>query len=156
MLLAQKLKLSYRILDDGAGELDLIARLVRGSGGAFTELGLFNLVYFAAFSFGLIIMTGSLRNHFKDKRILEGSLKTTSRKEYVYLLVIAAVGLLWALIISDVLKIGPLLMVFGQLLLELAAAANGFLLGAVLVTIAVLSAIYKKICTILEYDEKEL
>lgn len=156
MLLAQKLKLYYLILGDGSEELDLIARIVRQSGGGFTELGLFNLLYFGAFSFGLIIMTGSLRKHFKDNKTIEVSLKKASKKEYVYLLLSFVLILLFVLIVSGVLPIGSVALVFAQLFLELARATNGFLLGAVLVMIAVFSAIYKYICTALEYDEKEL
>lgn len=156
MLLAQNLKLSYLIIDNGAEELDIIALIVRQSGGAFTELGLFNLLYFSVFAVGLVMITKNLRAYFKNSKAEDGTLKKASKKEYVYLLLVAAVGLLWALIISDVIKLGPLLMVFAQLLLQLAAAANGFLLAAAMVAIGVFSAIYKYVCTVLEYDEKEL
>lgn len=156
MLLSQTLKLNDIIFENGSAELDLVAILARQTGGAMTELGLFNLAYFAAFAFGLMFLTGSLRNHFKDSKAADGTLKKATRKEYVYLLIIAAIGLLWALIISDVIKIGPLLMVLAQLFLQLASAANGFLLAAAMVAIGVFSAIYKYVCTVLEYDEKEL
>lgn len=156
MLLAQNLKLSYRILGNGAEELDMIANIVRKTGGAFTELGLFNLLYFGAFSFGLIIMTRSLRKHFKDSKTIEASLKKATKKEYVYLALVFAAIVLLVLIVTGVLPIGSAIYVFLQLIVQLSAAANGFLLGAVLVAIGVFSAIYKYICTVLEYDEKEL
>jgi len=60
------------------------------------------------------------------------------------------------LTVSDILRIKPALAVIVQLFMQLAQAANGFLLGAVLMTMAVFSAIYKYNCTIMEYDEKEL
>lgn len=156
MLLSQTLKLNNIIFENGSAELDLVAILARRTDGAMTELGLFNLAYFTAFAFGLIFMTGSLRNHFKDSKAADGTLKKATRKEYIYLLLVAAVGVIWALIISGVIKIGSLLMVLAQLFLQLATAANGFLLAAAMVAIGVFSAIYKYVCTVLEYDEKEL
>lgn len=156
MLLSQTIKLNDIIFENGSAELDLIAILARQTGGAITELGLFNLFYFAAFAFGLMFLAGSLRSHFKDSKLSDGTLKKASRKEYVYLALIAAVGLIWALIISDVIKLGPLLLVSAQLFLQLATAANGFLLAAAMVAIGVFSAIYKYVCTVLEYDDKEL
>lgn len=156
MLLSQTIKLNDIIFENGSAELDLVAILARQTGGAITELGLFNLFYFAAFAFGLMFLAGSLRSHFKDSRLSDGTLKKASRKEYFYLLIIAAIGLLWALIISGVIKLGSLLMVLAQLFLQLMSAANGFLLAAGLVALGVFSAIYKYVCTVLEYDDKEL
>lgn len=156
MLLSQRLKLYYLILGDGAKELDFIALSVQRSGGGFTELGIFNLLYFGAFSIGLIIMTRGLRNHFKGEKTIDFSLKKATKKEYVYFALIVAAILLVVLIVSGVLPIGPAVVVFVQIFAQLAQAANGFLLGAVLVAIAVFSAIYKYVCTVLEYDEKEL
>lgn len=156
MLLAQKLKTYYLILGEGADELDFIAILVQRSGGGFTELGLFNLLYFGAFAFGLIFMTGSLRRYFKDSKTTDISLKNVTKKEYIYLLLAVVLILLLVLIVTGVLPIGSAVLVFVQIFAKLAEAANGFLLGAVLVTIALFSAVYKYICTVLEYDDKEL
>lgn len=155
MLLAQRLKIHYFILGEEADELDLIAIIAQRSGG-FTELGLFNLLYFGAFAFGLIFMTGSLRKHFKDSKTAEMSLKKANKKEYVYLSLSVVLILLLILCISGVIPIGPAIYVFLQLLVQLAGAADGFLLGAVLVTTAIFSAIFKYICTVIEYDDKEL
>ncbi len=156
MLLALNLKSYYILIGEQAEHLDFIAILVQRSGGSLTELGLFNLMYFGAFSFGLIVMTGSLRKHFKDSKTTELSLKKASKKEYVYLLLVLAALLLWVLIVSGFFPLGTAAAVIIQLFAQLVGAANGFLLGAVLVTIALFSAIYKYICTVLEYDEKEL
>lgn len=156
MLIAEKLKIFYLILGEEADELDFIALIVERSGGGFTELGLFNLLYFGAFAFGLIFMTGSLRKHFRDSKTVDLSIKKATKKEYV-LLALCVVGIfLLILIVSGVIPAGSVLLVAAQLFAELATAANGFLLGAVLVTFAIFSTVYKYICTVLEYDEKEL
>ena len=60
------------------------------------------------------------------------------------------------LIVSGILPIGPTAAVIIQLFAQLAGAGNGFLLGAVFITMAVFQAVYKYICTVLEYDEQEL
>lgn len=156
MLLSLNLKLYYIVFGDDAENMDIIALIAKQSGGSFTELGLFNLLYFAAFAVGMMVAAGNLRKHFKDNKTIDLSLKKATKKDYVYFLLIFALVLLWVLIVSGVLPLGSLAAIIIQLFTQLAGAANGTLLGAVLVTIAVFSAIYKYICTVLEYDEKEL
>lgn len=162
MLFSLKFKLYYLFFGEDAEELDIIALLSSYSGGALTELGVFNLVYIAGFSFGLLTAAGNLRNYFRDPERLAAALSLVkvqkSRKnDYdIELLVFAVILLLWLLIVSGVLPIGPAAAVIIQLFTQLAGAANGFILGAVLVTMAVFSAVYKYICTLLEYEEKEL
>lgn len=158
MLLALNLKLCYIFFGEDAENMDVIALIVQQSGGSFTELGLFNLLYFSAFSFGLFFMSGSLRKHFKDNKIIDLSLKLhkVTKKEIGYLLLVLMLLLLWVLIVSGFLPLGTASAVILQVFMQLAGAANGFLLSTVLVIMAVFSVIYKYICTVLEYDEKEL
>ncbi len=159
MLLSLKLKPYYFMFGEDAEHVDVIHLLAQNSGGMMTDLGVFSLIYSVAFSFGLIVMSGSLRSYFKDSERfsakLSGKLKKADKKEYVYALIVFGVIIIWALIVSGILPLGAAAVII-QLLIQLAQAANGFLLGAVFVTIAVFSAIYKYICTLLEYDEKEL
>lgn len=161
MLLSLKLKLWYLYMGEDAEHIDLIKLLAQRSGGGFTEIGLFNLLYFAVLSFGLMIMSSSLRRYFRDNRSFEASLtvgktrKAPQKVNLTFLPILVPVILL-VLISSGVLPIGAAGAVLIQLTVQLAGAADGFLLSAVLITIAVFSAIYKYICTVLEYDEKEL
>lgn len=158
MLLSLNLKVYYIFFGEYAEHMDIIAFLVQQSGGSFTELGFFNLMYFAAFSFGLFMMSDSLRKHFKNSKAIDISLKLhkITKKEIGYLLLILMLLLLWVLIVSGVLPFGSMALIIIQLFTQLAGAANGFLLSVVLVIMAVFSVIYKYICTTLEYDEKEL
>lgn len=159
MLLSLKLKPYYFLLGEDAENTDVI-RLIAERTGSMTELGLFNLLYFGVFSVGLMTMSGSLRKYFRNKATFEsmmsGGIRKATRKEKGYVLLAFAVILFLILNVTDILPVRTALAPAMQLLLQLAQAANGFLLGAVLVTVAVFSAIYKYICTVLEYDEKEL
>ena len=161
MLLALKLELYSAFMSDGDETFDILDMIVKVSSLSFTKLGLFNLLYFAAYSFGLMISTGQLRRYFKNSEAFNyamsiGRMKKAKKREYVYAILIFAAILLWVLIVSGVLPINAAVYIVIQLLKQLAQAANGFLLAAVLVTMAAFSAIYKYICTLLEYDEKEL
>lgn len=151
----------YLLFGENAEKLDIISLFAERSGGALTVFGVFNLIYFAGFAIGMMVAAGSLRNYFKDPERFErslslGKIRKAAKKEYVIALSIFAVILLFVLIVSGILPTGSVAAVIIQLFTQLAGAANGFLLGAVLVTMAVFSAIYKYICTVLEYDEKEL
>lgn len=158
MLLSLNLKVYYIFFYEDAENMDIIALLVQLSGGSLSELGLFNLMYFAAFSFGLFVMSGSLRKYFKDNKTIDVSLKLhkITKKEIGYLLLILMLLFLLVLIVSGVLPFGSLALIIIQLFIQLAEAANGFMLSAVLVIMAVFSVIYKYICTTLEYEEREL
>ncbi|MGN1137387.1 MAG: ABC-2 transporter permease [Oscillospiraceae bacterium] len=163
MLISLKIKPYYYIMGEEAEHADVIMQLAQKSG-TMTELGIYNLLYFAVFSIGLMILSGSLKKYFNDSRafevIISGGMRRSNKKENFRILlmlgVIAIVIVLVAMIISGYLPIGTAGTVILQLIIQLASAANGFLLGAVLLTIAVMTVIYKYICTVLEYDEKEL
>lgn len=161
MLLSLILKPYYFFWGEDAEKLDIITLLAEGSGGTLTAFGVFNLIYLAVYAFGMMTASRILRNYFKDPERIEGLLsfskiKKTRKKEYLLALLIFAVILLWVLIVSGILPLGSVAAVIIQLFSQLAGAANGALFGAVLVTMAAFSAIYKYTCTVLEYDEKEL
>ncbi|MDE5859654.1 MAG: ABC-2 transporter permease [Oscillospiraceae bacterium] len=161
MLLSLAFKPYYLFFGEDAEKMDIIALLAEHSGGALTAVGLFNLIYSAGFAIGMILASGILRNYFKDPERFElslslGKVNKAHKKDYRMELLVFAVILLWVLTVSGILPIGSAAAVIIQLFAQLAMAANGFLLGTVLVTMAVFSAIYAYICTVLEYDEKEL
>lgn len=155
MMLSTKLKLCYLLFDEVADNTDIIKII------ALTDMGLFNLLFFAVFSFGLLFMASSLRKYFKDNKsfvteLTIGSSRKKTKKTRAASVLIPAAIVLAALIIFGVLPIGPAGIVITQLIIQLSEAANGFLLGTVLLTIALFSVVYQYICTVLEYGEKEL
>lgn len=163
MLLSLKIKPYYFILGEESENADVI-RIIAQKSGVMTELGVFDLVYFAAFSIGLMTLSGNLKKYFMDSQTFEalfsGEIRKNGKKQRLNVIlmfvVIAAVCVLTAMIISGYIPLGTAGVVILQLIVQLASAANGFLFGAVFLSIAVMTAVYKYICTVLEYDEKEL
>ena len=92
--------------------------------------------------------------------LFSGEMRKTGKKENFRMLlilgVIAAAILLIAMVISGYFPLGSAAAVIIQLFVQLASAANGFLFSAVLLTVAAMTVVYKYVCTVLEYDEKEL
>lgn len=159
MFISLKVKPYYIFWGEDAENIDIIAMIAKMSGNTFTELGLFNLLYFGAFSFGLMMCTSSLRKYFKDAKSMSSELtmvKKASKAELSFGILILAIVILWCLIVTDILPLGTALSVVLQLFLKLAQSANGFILASVLVSWGATSAIYTFICTLLEYEEKEL
>ncbi|MBR1592609.1 MAG: ABC-2 transporter permease [Ruminococcus sp.] len=160
MLISLKLKPYYMMYGEDASNMDIIRLLAQNTDGSMTELGIFNLLYFLAFSFGFMLISGNLRKYFKDSKAfdatLSGGLKKAKKRDYYYAFIVFAVITVIVLGITDVLPVRNAVVPFLQLFIQLAQIANGFLLGAVFVTVAVFSTIYKYICAMLEYDEKEL
>jgi len=160
MLISLKLKPYYMMYGEDAENMDIIKMLAKVSNGQMTELGIFNLLYFGAFSFGSTFISGYLRKYFKDAQAFDitmsKGLKKATKRDYQYTLIAFVIIVVVILGVIDVLPVQSAVVPVMQLLIQLAQIADGFLLGAVLVTMAILSTVYKYICTILEYDEKEL
>lgn len=158
LLMLLSMKLGLYLPSDGNENFDALSMLINLYGGGFTKLGMFNLLYFAAFSFGLIIMSGNLRKYFRNSEHFAalGQLKKAKKEEYFLAALIFSIIILLVLTVSGILPFGTAVSVINQLLSQLANAANGFLLGAVLIAVAVMSMIYKYTCTILEYDKREM
>lgn len=165
MLISLKLKPYYLFFGNDSENMDIIKLIVVHIGGAFTELGFFNLIYFTAFAIGLTVAANGLRRYFRDPESFSGKIiigaskrKTKEMKRYdviggaVALIAIIAV----ILFITGIIEIGPAVLVVLQVILQLAEAANGFLLGAVMIISSVISAAYQYICTVLEHEDKEL
>lgn len=161
MLLSMKVKIFYMIMGDDAKNIDTMALAVKASQGAFTELGLFNLLYFISFSYGCFIMGSQLRKYFKNKEVFDTSLSLGKggkgdKKELVIGALIVCLLILIILTLTGILPLMSLIMPILQLFIQLAMAANGVLLGVMMVIMALFSAVYKYICAVFEYEDKEL
>lgn len=156
MLLALRLRL-WEHLDMGA---DIIGMMAKRMG--FSRLGLFNLAYFSVISFGLVLMSGSLRRYFRDPEkfsaILQAAagLRKSSRKELLLGGLILGASLLWALIVTGILPLGPAAALLVQIFLQIAQAANGLLLGILFLSASVFHTVFQYISTQIEYDQREL
>ncbi|MDE7364878.1 MAG: ABC-2 transporter permease [Ruminococcus sp.] len=156
MLIAIIFNTYYLFWGEEAMDLEFLTLLAECSGGTFTKFSLFNLIYLVAFAFGMMMAAGTLRKHFKDNKTMELSFKKITKKEYIIFLAVVVMLIIWVMIVSGILPVGTAVSVLMQLVIQLAESGGGFLLGAILLTMALFSVSYKYICTVLEYDEKEL
>ena len=163
LLLAQKLRLwrIWMIRDENdADVMDIVGLLAEKMG--LSERGLFNLCYFAAFAFGMLVMSSSLRAYFKDNERFNlamqmgGYLRKHKRGELVAGILVLAVLAFWILVAMDVLPVSIVFVILERLLLQLAHAADGFLLAVTLVTIGIFHTAFQYVSTLIEYEKKEL
>ena len=152
MFLSLKLKIYIRL-----GVIDIIGMFTEKLTG-FSETGFLNLIYSASFSFGLTAASNMLHNYFKNSKSLSNQIefKKLSKSDIKNTLIAFVLIIVVVLAVTDVLPITAALAPVIQIIASLARAADGFLLGALLVTISGFSAVYNYICSLLEYDEKEL
>lgn len=130
--------------------------------GIILFLSSFNAPYAAAFSAGAVIISGKLRKYFSNVGKSSGEAKTggirkAGMKEYIRAVVVSGLLIfLFLLVFADLLPTIPLLEFVADLMRILGNAANGILLFAAFLTIAALSVTYRYICTVCEYEDKEL
>ena len=156
MLISMKLGLYVKVMDNE----DIMDMMLRGLPG-FSKLGFFNVIYFTSFTIGLMLSSSALRKYFSDGKSVIASVGMTNMKKagkgeifmgvFIVLLIV-----LYALVISGIIPLGSVALLIIQVFLQLAQTADGFLLGAVVISLGVFSMIYKYICTLLEYEVKEL
>ena len=162
-LISLKVRLYEYILPENG---DFLKEMAKTTDGMMTEFGLLN-IYFAAFSaFGIRAMGSSLKQYFFNKESFSTSLDlgvmkrkmTGKEKRKLIFTVISALALTVAfvLIITGMWDISAVLSIVAGLLLQLAQAGNGFLLGFVLISEAVLNMIYKYIVTLVDYEKYEM
>ncbi len=160
MLLSLRLKIYIAVL--GGENFDIIGILSKRTGGMMSELGYMNLIYFCCIAGGAFCLANALRKYFRNSASIDMSLalmgmKITKDDKHGLIAVgiIAFIVIVWILIIEDILPFGAAAVLILKILIGLAQAADGFVLGAVLLTVSVFISVYCYICTILEYDEKE-
>ena len=158
MLLAMRLKLWIVIMGADGEYLDILSLAAEKMGGSMTAGGLFNMLYFMAASASFWLMSSALRKYFKEgSRSMSLELfRPGKRWEILLGAIVLGVIALWVLIISGILPLGSAAALVMRLFLQLSQAGNGFLLGTVALIIGLFAGIYNYICTILEYDDKEL
>ena len=130
--------------------------------GVILFLSSFNAPYAAAFAIGAVIISDKLRKLFSDSRKTSitaktGGIRKAGMKEYIRALVISGVLIfIFLLVFADLLPAVPALGFVIGLLMILEKTADGILLLAAALTIAGLTVAYRYICTVCEYEDKEL
>ena len=157
MLIAVKLKL----YDTIGGMTDILGLLAQRT--SFTETGLFNLCFFGIFSFSLLMNAATLRKGFREDSAVfntDVTLYTKNKKalkrDLTYVAVISGVLAFLFLALNGIIPVGPALAVIAGIFSQLAQAADGFILGAVMLITGIMYTGYSFVCSVCEYDEKEL
>ena len=147
MLIAMKAALYKKILG-GFDAAELYLDKINSAFGAHMSLfGLNNLLFWASFSMGLSISAGTLRKYFKNGK---------SKRDYFIFFAVLGVLALFFLCFTGILPITTALIPVIALLLQLMKIMNGILFCAVVLILAVFSAVYSFICTLMEYEDKEI
>ena len=156
MLLSIKLKLFLRFIDDE--KFDILSMLAERSGSTMSETGYFNMLYFAVSFWGLTLTTSALRKYFRNSSIFDTTIiiRKAGKQDYKMLIIAMLVIIGLVVFITDLLPVRAALAPVGAVIAMLFEAANGLLMGALLLVMGIMSAIYRYICTMLEYEEREL
>ena len=157
MLLSLKLKL-YTLLPDWVDMLKLLA-----DRSSFTEKGLFDLIYFACMAFGITMNAHNLQSGFKDSSVFGENITFTAGKNNKYLkrdikglAVTFGIIALVFLSVTGVIPLGSAAVVIFGIITQLVQAADGVLFCFIVVVSSIMTAVYKCICTVLEYDERDI
>lgn len=162
-LLAMKLRINYIILGNDADSLNTISMISKQTDGILSGLGLYTLIYIIVLQYGLVSMTSILRKYFRNSSSIENLLSGVRKSGKEDIILGAGVFLILGLIlliITDVLPIGNsilmALFIILQLVSQLAQVADGLMLDFMVITFAVFTVIYSYICTVNEYERKEI
>ena len=163
MLLSLKLKL-YVIISDNTDFLGLMSEM---TGGVLTELGGLNIIYSLGTAAGLACAGSTLRSYFKNGDrlgetddplgdIYGGKKRRLSAGEKALLILCYAVIIVFFLAISGMVQILAPVSLIIALFMKLAQAANGALLSAVFLTQGAFSLVYAYVCSVIEYEDKDI
>lgn len=160
VMLASQFVIRFLAGDEFYSKINIIGKLTVKTGGALTEPEALNLLFIAAFAFGAVLLSGSLKSYFSGSGFssaADTSDPNRKNKMWLKLYILVAVFLvIWGLVIVGIIDLSELFGIFTALFSQLAAAAGGYMLVAVMLAVAAMAVVYRYICTVLEYDEKEL
>ncbi len=126
-----------------------------GIGFSFAEIC--NLAFLAVFAIGMGLMTFQLRQYFRNtEQFADDALNRFTVKQVIFLILFFVLCIIGVLTAFGEIVMNAAVSLVIQLLLQLITAADGVLLIAVLFVIAGFEAVYQYICTVLEYDAKDL
>lgn len=158
-LISTKLKLYVSIWGVDLGEvLDVLRDVTEIKN---SEAGMYLMVLCAAFWIGMMILPRSVRRYLKSSgRIADGKRMFGGAKKFFLIVgmvdgIAVLITVLWNLGARSAL-LGTLLRLFMQLLIAMGQVGDGKMLCLLMIAAGIGAAVYQYICTVLEYDEKEL
>ncbi len=116
------------------------------------------MLFFVAFAAGSAVTGMTLKEWFTntDHELLGGAHKKMNPKTVIAVLLFIALYIIIMLYFTDVLPMNAAAAVVLQLIMQLVTAAGGVLFSAAMIALGALSGIYSYICTVLEYNEKDI
>lgn len=115
-----------------------------------------NVIFSVAFMIGIMVMSGKLRNYFKNGAVSRKNslLRNVLKGILIYIVfMIAATVIIYA---SSIPFIQTVFSLIFTILSALSQPADGALLCLTLLTAGYGMAVYQAACSVLEYDEREL
>ena len=148
-----KISLALGIYKNSGFYEDLLAKMNSGIG----YPRLCDMLFFLIFAAGASLICITLRERFRNSE------KTTAAdsiavkpKTLLTALAFIALYIIIMLYFSGALPLNAAGSVILQLVIQLATAADGVLLCAVMTALALFSAVYNYVCTLLEYDDRDI
>lgn len=147
MLLSMKLEL-YLIVSD----IDLLNRLKKITG-AGSKLEVLNFSYLLCSFLGVFFMSGQLRKYFMDSESVYASMKMKTKNSIRKTVLLFAAFFAAILIYLDILPLSGAVLVLLELVILL---SKSNMIGVILFIIACMKVLYSYVCTVIEYEDREL
>ena len=163
MLLSLKVRLYDHLLTDTGEMLHMICEK---TGGTMSEFAMMNLLYSGGLALSMSAAAAILKSYFKNGRQLAenmelGYTKNMSRKDRIsgtaaIVGCFAVIGMIVYSAFTGKVSLGAAITLVLSLIIQLMQAADGLLLGAVFLTMGAFSFIYTYICTVIDYEDKDI
>ncbi|MBO6231266.1 MAG: ABC-2 transporter permease [Ruminiclostridium sp.] len=119
---------------------------------------IYDTLFFIVFAAGAVITGASLKSWFSNSNMdtaMNGAARVKP-KTVIVTLIILFVYIFIMLFFSGMIPLDAAALVVLQLIVQLVTAADGLLFCAVMTALAGFSAMYNYVCTVLEYDDKDM
>lgn len=159
MYIFMEVSLALNISAEITGDFE---KILADTGIGIPYANLCRLLFFLFFAFGMTAVVTSLKGYFADPTSFEAltgigtSVKKMDPRQMILAILIFTAVMLFFLFASGAIPMSAAAAVILQLIIQIFTAADGVLFSAVMMILAAFSAIYNYICTVLEYDDKDL
>ena len=117
---------------------------------------IYDTLFFIIFAAGAVITGASLKSWFSNSNMDTAAGKKIKPKTAIAILVFLFAYIFIMLFFSGMIPLDAAAAVVLQLIIQLVTAADGLLFCAVMTALAGFSAMYNYVCTVLEYDDKDM
>lgn len=139
-----------------------IEKVLASMGLGIAYNSLCRLAFFIFFAFGMIAVGSGLKGYFTDPdayAALMGAgtkMKKMKTRDVMIFLAFFAALILFFLFASGTIPLSAGLAVVVQLFAQLFTVADGVLFGTVMIALSGFSAMYSYVCTVIEYEDKDI